>query len=297
MLLAEQVTALALFLQMIGAKGHVAEITLPHTLLTAFFATVSAVGKAGGELSTAGTFVKTVETVGDTSVVSLIEAWANVATTGGTRNDAVGTETLARSLTDVNLRAILLATWATNGTISTNERMRAIITGHSISAQVASTLALATLCTFSLAGKTDIVTTDRATLDMLGAGALATSPTGGSTAFTVGLATVGAVDDTTFSADNFLACATLLNAIITADVAVAVESNHVSFTVARMARWPLDAARVAVACDMNGRLAFAVAEGDLGLGDRRLHNGIGIEIDLDAQTVVFNLFGNLAVEV
>ena len=78
---------------------------------------------------------------------------------------------------------------------------------------------------------------------------------------------------------------------------VAVEGDVGGFTVARMASRALDAARIAVAGDMNGGLSFAIADVDFCNRHRRLHHGIGVEHNLYAQPMVFNFFGNFAVEI
>jgi hypothetical protein len=148
-----------------------------------------------------------------------------------------------------------------------------------------------------LAGEANSVAANGAALDMLGAGAFATGPAGGSATLTVGFATVGAMDNATRSADDFETSATLVDATITADMAVAVEGNDLAFAVASVAGRALDTSRIAVAGNVEGRLALAIAENDLRQGDRRLYDGIGVEHNLDAKAMIFDLLGNLAVEV
>jgi hypothetical protein len=175
--------------------------------------------------------------------------------------------------------------------------MRAIRAHYSIGAQVAATLACATFATFHLASETDTVVTYRAARHMLGAGALTAGPTALPALGTVGLAAVGAIGDATFSADNFMARATLADAFITTDVPVAIQSHNIGLQVAGMARWALDDTCIAIAGDMYGCLAFAVTEVDFRHRHRGLDDRIGVERDLDTQPVVFDLFGNLAVQI
>jgi hypothetical protein len=115
-----------------------AEITLFHACFAAFFATFTTVERFCGEFPTARTFLQTFHAKGIAQPVTLVETGADLAPTGATRDQAVGAEALAGSGTDAELRAVLLATWATNGTISTNERinerMRAIERLHRIGA-------------------------------------------------------------------------------------------------------------------------------------------------------------------
>src|SRR5690554_6032920 len=98
---------------------------------------------------------------------------------------------------------------------------------------------------------------------MIGTGALATGPTALAALFTIGLATEGAFDDTAVGADDFLAGGTLADTVVAADVTLAVEGHGVRLAVASIAIRALDAAGVAVACDMEGGLSLAIAEVDL----------------------------------
>ena len=47
---------------MVGAKGGMAEIAAAHARLTSLFATFGAGNSAGGELSTAWTFIQAIQT-------------------------------------------------------------------------------------------------------------------------------------------------------------------------------------------------------------------------------------------
>ena len=263
-LAAKMVVTLRLLGQVICAKGGVAEVTARHTLLAAFLATFTAVDCIGSKLAAAGTFTQTIEAKCSAASIELVEAGANLPPTLTAGDQAVGAETLARSSTDAKLRAVLLATWATNGTISTNERMNTFAIRYGVGAQVAAALACATFSTFTLAGKADIITADGAAFNMLRTGTFATGPTGCAAAFTVGFAAVGAGDDAALGADDFAACATLANTVIAADMPFAVECNDFAFTVAGMAGGALEMARIPVACDLDRGLAFAVAKVDLG---------------------------------
>lgn len=122
-LLTELMFAARLHRQMIAAKRGVAEVTLRHTLLAAFLAALGTDNGVGGEFATAGTIFETFQAKGFAAAVELIEAGANPPPTFATSDQAVGTKALAGGGTDAKLRAVLLATWATNGTISTYERM------------------------------------------------------------------------------------------------------------------------------------------------------------------------------
>jgi hypothetical protein len=109
--------------QVVGAEGGVAEVALPHARTAAILATFGAGQRVGGELAATGTFFQTIQAKGLPAFVTLIEARADLARTIATGNQAVGAEALPRRRTYTDLRAVLLATWATNGTISTYERM------------------------------------------------------------------------------------------------------------------------------------------------------------------------------
>jgi hypothetical protein len=149
---AQQVFAVALSREMIGAEKRMAEVTRAHALLAAFLATLRTGDGVGGELPTTGTFIQAIETVGLAFGIALVEAGADLPPTFFARNQAIGAEALARGSTNAKLGTVLLATWATNGTIRTDERVRAICALHSIGAEVAATLACATFGTFYLAG-------------------------------------------------------------------------------------------------------------------------------------------------
>jgi hypothetical protein len=208
--------------QMIGAEQRMAEITLAHTCYAALFATLGAMAGFNCKLPAAWTFIQTFQTERSAVAVALIVARAGLPPAFATSDEAVGTETLAGRSADANLRAVLLATWATSGTISTNERMFAFCVCHRIGAQMAAALALATMSAFDLTGEADGIAAHRAAGDMLGAGTLATSPAGSATTFAISLATDRTGGDATFGAKNFLAGVTLFNALVTADMTVAV---------------------------------------------------------------------------
>jgi hypothetical protein len=121
----KSVAAIVLRRQVVGAEQLVAEVTLPHTLFTPLLATLCTSNGVGGELPAAGTFVETFQAKGFAAAIALVEAGADLTPAGIARDQAVGAEALPRGSTDAKLGAVLLATWATNGTISTNERMTA----------------------------------------------------------------------------------------------------------------------------------------------------------------------------
>jgi hypothetical protein len=123
MLLTKLVFATCLRRQVVAAKGGVAEITLRHALLAAFFSALGTGNGVGGEFATTGTIVETFQAKGLATAIELIETRANPSPTFATGDQAVGAEALPGGSTDAKLRAVLLATWATNGTISTYERM------------------------------------------------------------------------------------------------------------------------------------------------------------------------------
>lgn len=293
----EAMFAIALGGEVIGAEGGVAEVTLAHTLFAAFFTTFRTDDGVGGELPAAGTFGEAVEAVGFAATVTLIEAGADIAATFGTGDDAVITKALAGGGTDAKLRAVLLATWATSGTISTNERIGAIGKSDGIGAEVTATLARATFSALGLASETDAVGTGGAAFDMIGAGTFATGPTGDAARCAVGFATVRAGDDATVGADDFLAGGTLFDAVVAADVTVTVEGDGGGFAGTGVAGRAFNGSGIAVAADVQGRLAFAVADVDFGDGDGRLDDGVGVECDLDTQAMVFDFFGNFAFEI
>jgi hypothetical protein len=245
--------------EMVAAQRGVTEIAMAHALLAARFAALRTGDGIGGELSTAGALVKTLQTIGFAAVVTLVEAGADLPPTFTTGDQAVDAEALAGSGTDAKLRAVLLATWATNGTISTNERMRTAGICYCIGAQVAATLASATFSAFTLAGEADTIATNGAAFDMFSTGAFATGPTGCATSFTIGLATHRTSDHATVGAEDFETRPTLFDAIVTADVPVAVEGDYFTLTVAGVAGGALEAPCVAVAGDMDGGLALAIA--------------------------------------
>ena len=134
MLVADAVIAIRLRGEMVGAEDGMTEITLAHALFTAFFATFCTVDRVGGELPTAWTFGQTVEAKGFAAAIDLIEARADLARTFTADHQTIITKTLAGRGTDAKLRAVLLATWATNGTISTYERICAIFAFNRIGA-------------------------------------------------------------------------------------------------------------------------------------------------------------------
>jgi hypothetical protein len=134
MIVAETVVTAALCRQMVAAQGGMAEIALAQTLLTTFFATRCAIGGLRSELATAGALVEALQTIGFAAAVALVKAGSDQPSTLATDDQAVGTETLAGGGTDAKSRTVLLATWATNGTISTNERMRIVGVCHRIGA-------------------------------------------------------------------------------------------------------------------------------------------------------------------
>jgi hypothetical protein len=208
--------------QMVSAEQRMAEITLPHTCFAALFATLGAMAGFNRKLSTAWTFIQTFQTERRAVAVALIVARTDLSPAFAASDEAVGAETLAGRSADANLRAVLLATWATSGTISTNERMFAFCVCHRIGAQMAAALALATMSAFDLTGEADVIAAHGAAGDMIGAGALATSPAGSATTFAISLATDRTGGDATFGAKNFLAGVTLFNALVTADMTVAV---------------------------------------------------------------------------
>jgi hypothetical protein len=123
MLVAKLVFAAFLCREMVGAKSGMAEVAMAHALLAAFLATLRTSDGIGGKLSTAGTFIQTFQTIGIAAGIALEEAGADLPPTFATCDQAVGAEALTRSGTDAKLGTVLLATWATSGTISTNERM------------------------------------------------------------------------------------------------------------------------------------------------------------------------------
>jgi hypothetical protein len=275
----------------------VAEVALAHALLAAFLTALRTGNGICRKLAATGTFVEAVETVGMTAGVTLVEAGTNLPPTFTTGNQAVGTEALARGGTDAKLRAVLLATWATNGTISTNERMRAVGACNGLGTQMAATLARATLRTFCLAGETNAVITDGAARDMFCTGSLTTGPANLPALLTVGLTTIWTIDHATLGADYFATGITLADALIATDVAIAIQGDGDGFPLAGVTGGSLDIACVAVTCDMGRGLAFAVAKLDLRHGYGDVDNGIGVEVDLDAQPVVFDFFGNFAIQI
>jgi hypothetical protein len=70
---------------------------------------------------------------------------------------------------------------------------------------------------------------------------------------------------------------------------VAIQGDHRALAVTGITSRALDSACITVARDVDNGLSLAVAEIDLGKGDRGLYYGIGVEIDLDAQAMIFNL--------
>lgn len=188
----------------------------------------------------------------------------------------------------------MLAARTANGAIGTDQRVGTVSACYCVGAQMAATLARATFSTGHLASQTDRIPTDGTACDMLGTGTLTTGPTALPAAFTVGLITDRTVDHTTLGAQNILAGATLADTRITTNMPVAIQSQGVAFALAGMASGALDNPSVAIACHLNSRLTLAVREIDLRHAYRRMDNGIGIEIDLDAQPVIFDLLSNLA---
>jgi hypothetical protein len=80
---------------MVAAQRCVAKVTLLHTDLAPFLATLRTVDGIGGKLPTAGTFIKTIKAEGFAAAVALVEAGADLPPTFATGDEAVGTETLA----------------------------------------------------------------------------------------------------------------------------------------------------------------------------------------------------------
>lgn len=134
MLVAQLVFAARLRREMVGAERLVTEVTLAHAIFTPLFATLHTGNGVGGKLPTTGTFLQTIQTIGFAAGVALKEAGANLSPADATGDQAIVAEALSRRGTDAKLRAVLLATWATNGTISTYERMRAVGIGYGIGA-------------------------------------------------------------------------------------------------------------------------------------------------------------------
>jgi len=133
MVVAKTMIAL-LHCQMVATEQAMAKVTLPHKLFAALFVALGTVEGLDGELPAARTLVQTFQTVGHTATVTLVETGADLPPAFATSDQAVGAETLTGGGTDANLRAVLLATWATSGTISTNERMFALCICHGVGA-------------------------------------------------------------------------------------------------------------------------------------------------------------------
>jgi hypothetical protein len=81
MLVTKLVCATCLRREMVAAKHRVAKVALPHALFTALLATLATGDCVGGELSTARTFVKTIQTKGFAAAVALKEAGADLSPT------------------------------------------------------------------------------------------------------------------------------------------------------------------------------------------------------------------------
>ena len=89
----------------------------------------------------------------------------------------------------------------------------------------------------------------------------------------------------------------MFNTVVTADMAVAVKGNPLALTLTRIAGRALEGPTIAVACNFYGCLSLTVTEIDFGEGEGSLNDSIGVERDLNAQTVVFNLLANFAVKI
>jgi hypothetical protein len=81
----------------------------------------------GGALLQAGQTVRLI-------VKGLIEAWSHLFTASGTRDEAAPTETLTAAFTTANLRAVLLATGATDRTVAADKCRLTLLGTHMIEA-------------------------------------------------------------------------------------------------------------------------------------------------------------------
>ena len=70
---------------MIGAKGLVAEVTVPHTMLAAFPAALGTGDGVGDELAAARTLFETIQTIRSAARIDLVEAWPHQPATFTTR--------------------------------------------------------------------------------------------------------------------------------------------------------------------------------------------------------------------
>lgn len=96
--------------------------------------------------------------------------------TFGTGDQAVVTKALATGAAHAHLCAILLATGAAHGAIGADQCGLALAGGDMVGAQMAATLAHATLSTLGLTMMADVIGADRARTDVFGTGAFATGP-------------------------------------------------------------------------------------------------------------------------
>jgi hypothetical protein len=77
-------------------------------------------------------------------------------------------------------------------------------------------------------------------------------------------------------------------------MSIATEHQPCDGRGATVAEWPADCACVAVAGDVDGHLAPGVAEPDLCVSYRHREQRIAEEAHVDAQSMIFDLFGDFA---
>jgi hypothetical protein len=80
-------------------------------------------------------------------------------------------------------------------------------------------------------------------------------------------------------------------------MSIATEHQPCNGRRATVAEWATDCACVAVAGDVDGYLAPGVAEPDLGVGYRHREQRIAEEAHVDAQPMIFHLFGDFALQI
>jgi hypothetical protein len=227
----------------------------------------------------------------------LIKAGANYTLTGRTTDQTILAETLPAGATSTNFGAILFAAETAHGAFVANVSRLARGYFDLIDAQMAATLTHATMAACLLASMANFVATDGAEATMVGAGAFPTGPTEATTSVTVGFVANGTERNSASGAEQILTTAALAKAVVTDEMAVAIQHHLRHFVMANVTTGPLQSAVVAIAQHLYGYFPLAVAQGKIGDSHRHLQYGVAKKLHLHPQPMILHFFGQLAFQV
>jgi hypothetical protein len=143
----------------------------------------------------------------------------------------------------------------------------------------------------------DRITTYRTAAHVVSAGATAACPTRLAARVAVLPPADRAWLKPTAFADDFLTTAALADAVVADQMSGAIQGYSDQFCIANVTARAAQRAAVAILKDAHRRLAFPVGQYVFQDRGRRFQRNISHQFDLHTQPVIFNLFGDFAVQV